>query len=74
MKQYSIQMKLKAACGGLLAVLALIIAFQNTEVMRVQLLFWEVTLSKIVVLVVLFLLGAIAGVAGNFLLKKVRRS
>lgn len=58
-------MKPKFVIIILLTVLALIIAFQNKEIVTFQLFFWTISMSRILVIVgflfVGFLLGLLAG-------------
>ncbi len=57
----------------ILAGLMIIIAFQNAEIVTIQLLFWSLTLSRILVLLGTFVMGAFAGILGGYLLRASRR-
>ncbi len=65
--------KARVAFVLILTVLMVIIAFQNTEIVTIQLLFWSLTLSRILVLLFTFVLGAFAGILGGYLLRAGRR-
>ena len=65
--------KVKIILAAILTLLVIIIAFQNTEIVTIQLLFWHLTLSRIVVLFVTFVLGALAGILGSYLFRASRR-
>ena len=53
--------KVKFAVVAAAVVLALIVAFQNTEIMVVRVLFWRLIMAKTVVLFAVFVAGGIAG-------------
>ena len=58
---------------GILSILALIIIFQNMQVVNIQLLFWQVSMSRILLLFVCLLIGAVVGLLSYPLLFKNRR-
>jgi len=66
--------KAKLAAMGIISIAALIIVLQNTEATPARILFWDVPVSRSLVLtltfVLVFVLGAL--VAGHFLRKKRR--
>ena len=61
---------LKIALAALLAVLVLVVVVQNTEVVNVQLLLWEFTMSR----VILILLCTGAGFIVGYVTARVRTS
>jgi len=65
--------KARAALTLILTILTIIIAFQNTEIVTIQLLFWSLTLSRILVLLATFALGAFAGILGSYLFRASRK-
>ena len=44
-----------------MTILALIVIFQNTEVVAFQILFWQFSMSRIIWLLIMLLVGFIAG-------------
>ena len=54
-------MKLKTAIIVILSVLFLIIVFQNTQVVSFRLLFWQLTMSRIVWLIIVLIIGLVMG-------------
>lgn len=54
----------------LIAVLALILVFQNTETVETRILFATIAMPRAVLLVVTFLLGMMVGLLVNFLKKR----
>ena len=61
--------KVKIVLGSILVILAIIIVLQNTEVVAVNLLFWQITMSRSVALLVMFMLGILVGFGGTFLIR-----
>jgi len=63
-------MKAKTLVVLILIGLFLVILLQNTEVVTFQLLFWEITMSRVLLILVIviigFLLGYIVGRRGNY--------
>jgi len=53
--------KTKFAVVAAAVVLILIVAFQNTEIMVVRVLFWRLIMAKTVILFAVFVAGGIAG-------------
>jgi len=45
----------------IISVVALIILFQNTQVMTMQVFFWKISMSRIIWALLIFILGACAG-------------
>jgi len=59
-------MKPKYVIGLIFAGLVLIILLQNTQVVSLKFLFWEISMSRIIFFPALVLLGVIAGfIAGK---------
>jgi uncharacterized integral membrane protein len=54
-------MKAKSVVALSLVVLLIIFALQNNETVTVWLLFWQVTGSRAAILVLTFVIGAVAG-------------
>jgi len=54
-------MQLKTAAYGVLSILLLIVFFQNTGVVSFRFLFWTVSMSMIIFLPLLVLLGGLIG-------------
>jgi uncharacterized integral membrane protein len=62
-------MKLKTIIAIILAVLALVIVIQNTQVVSLQLFFWQVYMSRIVLIILMLAIG----VAIGYIIAKVKR-
>ncbi len=64
--------KAKLVAIVIVSVVALIVVLQNTEVTPARILFWDLPMSRALLLILTFVLGFIVGVlvAGNFLRKK----
>ena len=54
-------------------VLFLILIFQNIEVVSVRILFWTPEISKSLMLILTFLLGAIVGILAGLQMSRSRR-
>lgn len=54
-------MKLKGIVILVLAVLCLVVIFQNTEVVAFKLFFWELSMSRIIMLLFTLIIGIIIG-------------
>lgn len=54
-------MKTKSIIAVILLIFILIIIFQNTEVVSFRFLFWQVSMSRIVWLLLVLLIGFVAG-------------
>lgn len=54
-------MKLKSIILIILAVLAFVIIIQNTQVVTVQLFFWQLFMSRIVLILVMMAIGVAIG-------------
>jgi uncharacterized integral membrane protein len=66
--------KTRLVLATILTMLVIVVAFQNTEIVTIQLLFWNLTLSRILVLFFTFLLGAFAGILGSYFFRASRKS
>jgi uncharacterized integral membrane protein len=64
--------KVKIAAGVVLAVLVLIIMFQNTDPVRTMLLFWPVELPLIVLLLLMLAVGFVLGLVSATVRNKRR--
>lgn len=64
--------KVKLAAIVIVLVVALILVLQNTEVTPVRILFWDLPMSRALLLILTFVLGFVGGVlvASNFLRQK----
>ena len=64
--------KAKLVAIVIVSVVALIVVLQNTEVTDARILFWDLPMSRALLLILTFVLGFVVGVlvAGNFLRKK----
>ena len=64
-------MKVKTILILVLAVLALVIIVQNTEVVPIQILFWQLLMSRIILILLLLVIGfAIGFILARFTGKK----
>ena len=64
-------MKVKTIIILILAVLALILIVQNTEIVPIQILFWQLLMSRIILILLLLVIGfAIGFVFAKFTGKK----
>lgn len=61
-------MRPKVAVAIVLSLLLLIIILQNTEVVAVRILFWEIQMSR----VLLILLAAVVGFVGGYVVSALR--
>ena len=64
--------KVKLVAIVVASVVALIVVLQNTEVTPARILFWDLPMSRALLLILTFVLGFVVGVlvASNFLRKK----
>jgi uncharacterized integral membrane protein len=64
--------KAKLAAIVIVSVVTLIVVLQNTEVTQARILFWDLPMSRALLLILTFVLGFAIGilVAGGFLRKK----
>jgi uncharacterized integral membrane protein len=64
--------KVKLVAIVIASVVALIVVLQNTEVTPARILFWDLPMSRALLLILTFVLGFVVGVlvASNFLRKK----
>jgi len=64
--------KAKLVAIVIVSVVALIVVLQNTEVTDARILFWDLPMSRALLLILTFVLGFVVGVlvASNFLRKK----
>ena len=58
-------MKYKLISGIVLLVIILILIFQNTASIDIQLFFWTVSISRVLLMAVFFLMGAVVGWIAN---------
>ena len=72
MNQGSISFKFKLVMGSFLLILVVIIILQNTEVVPIYLLFWQITMSRSVAFLVMFLLGILVGFSSTWLFRAYR--
>lgn len=54
-------MKPKIVIIGILSIIALIFVFQNSKVVTIQLLFWTVSASRIILVIGLLFIGFLIG-------------
>ncbi|MBU2591500.1 MAG: DUF1049 domain-containing protein [Nitrospinae bacterium] len=59
-------MKAKTIMFMIIGLLFLTIIVQNTQVVSLQLLFWEITMSRIILFPLFILIGFIAGIIVKF--------
>ena len=57
----------------IVAVLVLILLFQNTQVVRLNIFFWEISMSQIILIPLVLILGFVAGYVAARLRGKARR-
>jgi len=55
---------------AVLAILILVVIFQNTEPITTTVLFWDFPMPRIVLLVITLVVGIVLGVLGNRYLRK----
>lgn len=68
-------MKVKTIIILILAILALIIIVQNTEVVPIQILFWQLLMSRIILILLLLVIGfAIGFILAKFTGKRIPSS
>ena len=58
-------MRTKLIIGGILLLLIIIFIVQNTEVVSIKFLFWELSLSRVLMVFLVFLTGGILGWVGH---------
>jgi putative membrane protein len=61
--------KPKSIIAIILAVLALVIVIQNTQVVSLQLFFWQVYMSRIVLIILMLAIG----IAMGYIIAKMRK-
>jgi riboflavin transporter FmnP len=66
--------KAKIIIIAVVSILALIIIFQNREVMKTKLLFMTVEMSRALLLILTFGLGFITGLVVSFMVKKTGKT
>jgi riboflavin transporter FmnP len=66
--------KAKIIIIAVVSILALIIIFQNREVMKTKLLFMTVEMSRALLLILTFGLGFITGLVVSFMVKKTGKA
>ncbi|MDZ7723907.1 MAG: lipopolysaccharide assembly protein LapA domain-containing protein [candidate division KSB1 bacterium] len=66
-------MKVRAVVISVFAVLLLIVLLQNTQIVNVRLLFWTVSMSRIVLLLVVIVISFLLGYLTHFLLNKRKK-
>ena len=66
-------MKVRAIVISVFAVLLLIVLLQNTQIVNVRLLFWTVSMSRIVLLLVVIVISFLVGYLTHFLLNKGKK-
>ncbi len=66
--------KAKIIIVVVISILALIIIFQNREVMKTKILFMTVEMSRALLLILTFGLGFITGLVVSFTVKKTRQA
>jgi uncharacterized integral membrane protein len=62
--------KAKTILIGILIVLSLVVIFQNTEVVGFKLLFWTFSMSRIIWLIGILVIGFIIGFAAGTMRRK----
>lgn len=55
-------MNLKTVLGAVLVALVIVFTIQNLQIVTVQFLFWHLSLPRAVMIFVVFLIGALAGI------------
>jgi uncharacterized integral membrane protein len=63
-------MKLKTIIILILVVLFVVIAIQNTQAVTIQILFWKISMSRIIFIPLLMLLGFVIGFLVAQVIKK----
>ncbi|MCB9771542.1 MAG: LapA family protein [Candidatus Omnitrophica bacterium] len=53
--------KIKAYVFGCLTILVIILIWQNTEVVTIKILFWQVSMSRAILIPSIFLCGVVFG-------------
>jgi uncharacterized integral membrane protein len=66
-----IALKPKAIVIIILAVISLIIAFQNTDIVTFHFFFWTVSMSRILVIIGFLFIGFLLGVLAGYRSKKI---
>ncbi len=54
-------MKAKLAVGGVLLLFVIVFTLQNAEVVSIRFLFWGFSMSRVILLFLVFVLGAAVG-------------
>lgn len=65
-REDTITMSFKQITIVVIIVLALILVVQNTQVVSIDILFWEVSISRVLLIPLLLLLGAVIGYLGHW--------
>jgi len=65
-----LSMKLKTIIILILVALFVVIAIQNTQAVTIQILFWKISMSRIIFIPLLMLLGFVIGFLAAQVIKK----
>jgi uncharacterized integral membrane protein len=65
-------MKPKTIILMILLLLCLVILIQNTEVVTLQVFFWQITMSRILLIPILILIGFVIGYLAAMLRKRLK--
>jgi uncharacterized integral membrane protein len=61
---------LKIYTGLGLLVLVVLFTLQNTETVPISFLFWEFRISRVVMILMIFVIGVLVGISSNYLKRR----
>jgi len=61
---------LKAYAGLGLLVLVVLFTLQNTETVPISFLFWEFRISRVLMILMIFVIGVLVGISSNYLKRR----
>jgi uncharacterized integral membrane protein len=61
---------LKIYAGLGLLILVVLFTLQNTETVPISFLFWEFRISRVVMILMIFVIGVLVGISSNYLKRR----
>jgi uncharacterized integral membrane protein len=61
---------LKIYAGLALLILVVLFTLQNTETVPISFLFWEFRISRVLMILMIFVIGVLVGISSNYLKRR----
>ncbi len=61
---------IKAYAGLGLLILVVLFTLQNTETVPISFLFWEFRISRVLMILMIFVIGVLVGISSNYLKRR----